>query len=90
MVREYSIVMVVWRDTEAMTGWQKFDEIKAFTSNPNSIMKTVGWLVYQDDNHVVVAQTCGEYAVAELTKIPVGCIEDIFKMQKPDENSITP
>lgn len=74
----YKPCRVHWRDTCHVEGWHSAAALEALYIELPPLMQSLGWLVYQDDNQVVLAQSVGEKAAADLLKIPRSLIVDMF------------
>lgn len=77
------IAHVVWEDIEANEGWHKHSEIKEYLNQNQLKMKSVGWLVYQGDDCVVLAQSASTHHMGELLKIPTVNVKSIHILGKP-------
>jgi len=82
--KEFKMVVLTWTDTESKAGWHERIELEDYVTKPCLIMKSVGWLIYNSFNHVVLAMTCGEDHSGELLKIPWAVISDLRTV--PDDN----
>lgn len=82
--KEFKMVLVTWGDTEHMGGWHDKLELLDYVEKPCITMKSVGWLIYNGYDHVVLAMTCGENNSGELLKIPWPMISDMRTV--PDDN----
>lgn len=80
----YKVVRVHWRDAATFVGWHNLDEINQIAKEKSPLMKTVGWLIYQSDDFVLVALSVGEKSAADISKIPSAYIEDMW-IQDDDE-----
>lgn len=68
------LMIVEWKDIVAFAGWETHEEVEL------PIFRTIGWLVYSDNEVVKLANTISEDDVgAGITAFPRGCI---IKMEK--------
>ena len=63
----FEIGLITWCDTSSIDGW--FGKNDLIQSKP-LVMKTLGWIVKQDEVSTVVARTAGEHKVEGLLVIP--------------------
>jgi len=63
-------ICIRWRDTSAHPGW--YDEMEYQTSikEPVMVMQSLGWLLHESDDCVVIAQSKSDGRVGEMLKIP--------------------
>jgi len=87
--KQYDIVQVVWVDAEEYgeTGWNDMKEILAYAKKPCPDMRSIGYLVYKDDDHISLLSTIGNKECSTVEKIPVAFIKsiDILTHTKPAE-----
>jgi hypothetical protein len=68
------LMIVNWVDIIACAGWETHEEVEV----PR--LKSVGWLVYSDDEVVKIANTINEEGVgAGITAFPRGCVTKLEK-----------
>ena len=68
------LMIVNWVDIIACAGWEAHEEVEI----PH--LKSVGWLVYSDNDVVKIANTINEEGVgAGITAFPRGCITKLEK-----------
>ena len=77
------VAHVVWEDIESNSGWHKHYETKEYLSEKQLKVKSVGWLVYQGDDCVVLAQSSSYHHMGELLKIPTANVKSIHILGKP-------
>ena len=70
------LVEVVWDEAAASTGWEEVKKVK------EELVLTVGFLVKNTDNHIVVASSIcdGEYNTNCRLQIPIGMIKHIKEL----------
>ena len=87
--KQYDIVQVVWVDAEEYgeTGWNDMKEMLAYAKKPCPDMRSVGYLVYKDDDHISLLSTIGSKECSTVEKIPVAFIKsiEILTHTKPAE-----
>lgn len=81
----YRIARVHWRDTCNIPGWHKAHELDALTKEPLPIMESVGWLIYEGEDFVTLAQSVSQYAAGDLLKIPRAMIVEMFVKDAANE-----
>jgi hypothetical protein len=85
--KDYDIVEVVWTDAEEIgdTGWNNLKSQLRDAKKPCPTMKSVGYLVHQNDKQVSLLSTIGKDLASTLEKIPVGFIIEINKLTREDK-----
>ena len=74
-VKEYPIAEVVWKDAEA--------------KKPCPIMKSVGYVVYKDSDHVSLLTTIGPDECSSIEKIPMSFVESYTELTPERKNDAT-
>ena len=84
--KDYDIVEVVWTDAEEIgdTGWNNLKSQLRDAKKPCPTMKSIGYLVHQNDKQVSLLSTIGKDLASTLEKIPVGFIIEINKLTRED------
>ena len=80
--KEYEIVEVTWTDAEEVgeVGWNALrDQLKA-SKRPCPVMKSVGYRVWQDAEHIWLLSTVGKDLASTLEKIPMSFVTDIVTL----------
>ena len=72
---EVAIVLVEWTDSEAMPGWHEERDIQDYIERPLTVMISVGWLLHDCDDWVILAQSIDKdqiegFKAGEMIKIP--------------------
>ena len=87
--KQYDIVEVIWIDAEEFgdTGWNDMKEMLRYAKKPCPDMRSVGYLVYKDDDHISLLSTIGNKECSTVEKIPVAFIKsiEILTHTKPAE-----
>jgi len=85
--KDYDIVEVVWTDAEEIgdTGWNNLKSQLRDAKKPCPTMKSVGYLVHQNDKQISLLSTIGKDLASTLEKIPVGFIIEINKLTREDK-----
>ena len=87
--KQYDIVEVIWIDAEEFgdTGWNDMKEMLRYSKKPCPDMRSVGYLVYKDDDHISLLSTIGNKECSTVEKIPVAFIKsiEILTHTKPAE-----
>jgi len=86
--KDYDVVEVVWMDAEEIgeTGWNNLKSQIRDAKRPCPKMKSVGYLIYQDEKHVSLLSTMGKDLASTLEKIPTGFIVEINILSRKVEN----
>ena len=84
MDKEYELVEVVWVDAEELgeTGWNNLKSQLRDAKKPCPQMKSIGYLVFQNDKQISLLSTIGKDLASTLEKIPTGFIVEINKLTK--------
>lgn len=71
-----SPVYVHWHDieTKGSSEWSDVEEMEEWVTAPMVEFHTCGFLVYEDEHYLVIAETLGSEACSAMTKIPKGII----------------
>ena len=87
--KQFEMVQVVWIDAEEFgdTGWNDMKEMLRYAKKPCPDMRSIGYLVYRDDDHISLLSTIGNKECSTVEKIPVAFIKsiDILTHTKPAE-----
>jgi hypothetical protein len=74
---EYKVARVHWLDASFHPGWHSSDEMDAIASD-GCAFESVGWLVKDEPDYVVLAMSVGKTKAGELLKIPRAYIKEMF------------
>lgn len=80
----YKVARVHWRDAATFTGWHSLDEISDIAKEKAPLMQTLGWLIFKSDEFVLLAQSVGYKSAADICKIPIPYIEDMWIQENED------
>ena len=80
-MQEYPSAIVTWVDSVSHSGWHSEEEIQTFTIHNN--MKSVGFLVKDVDDLIVISSNKGHYNYGNSTVIPRVAILSIRIMDEP-------
>ncbi len=80
--KEYSIVEVIWKDAEEHgdVGWNNLKSQLTYAKKPCPNMKTVGYCVYQNEDHISLLSTIGDKEASTIEKIPIGFVVSITEL----------
>ena len=75
----YNIVEVIWIDAEehGEIGWNDIKTQLRYAKKPCPKMKTVGYEIYKDDDHISLLSSIGVKDSSTVEKIPVAFIKSI-------------
>jgi hypothetical protein len=78
-LKEYELAEVIWIDAEEHgdTGWNNLKEQLAYAKKPCPSMRTVGYIVHEDDDHIALLSTIGPVECSTVEKIPRAFIKSI-------------
>ncbi len=82
------IVEIVWKDAEELgeVGWNNLGEILKCSKKPSPIIKSVGYVIHEDSDHISILSSIGPEVCGSLEKIPksfVITIRDLSEQIKP-------
>lgn len=72
-----TLVEVVWLDTEEDPSWQTLEKV---SERPDSEVRTVGFVIGQDDEFLYVTGSLGGTAKqpGNRVSIPLGCVKGVW------------
>tara|TARA_Y100001963_G_C6402839_1_gene274884 strand:- start:201 stop:458 length:258 start_codon:yes stop_codon:yes gene_type:complete len=78
--KSYPKVEVVWVDAEegGSVGWNDLKEQLKFAKKPCPCMRSMGYEVYRDSNHISLIHSFGDSECSTVEKIPMSFIKDII------------
>ncbi len=83
VIKEYKPVQITWIDTVARPGWHNLREISEFGLDTSPYyVQSLGWLVHEDDDNVLLAMSASVYKAAELLRIPKTHIVQRYYLQQ--------
>ena len=79
----YPIVEVVWLDAEehGEVGWNDTAKMLEYAKLPCSTMRSVGYLVYEGDDHISLIRTLNEDNCGTIEKIPKAFVQSLRKLR---------
>lgn len=77
--KNYNIVLVEWVDAEEKgdTGWNDLSEMLKYAKKPCPVMRSVGFEVWRDKDHIALLSGVGADECSTCEKIPLGFIKSI-------------
>ena len=84
--RMYRLVEVVWVDAEEYgeIGWNDIRSMKRYAKKPCPEIRSVGYVLYQNETHISLASSVGDKECSSLEKIPSEFVKSI-KVLVPGE-----
>ena len=75
----YRLVEVIWVDAEEYgeIGWNDLKAMKRYAKKPCPVMRSVGYVLHQDDQHISLASTVGDKECSTVEKVPCQFIQSI-------------
>jgi len=71
---KYPLCRIMWKDAQSDSEWSSIEKIKIWAQK-DCVINDIGWLVYEDKNHIVICSQIGEDGeLGNRTKIPVGWV----------------
>lgn len=77
-VKNFPLVMVTWVDAATDNGWTDTDEAHDFVP---PVCQTIGYLVADKPDHVVLAQTHGGNEMGNRWTIPRGMVSSVRTLE---------
>lgn len=69
------LVEVFWDDAATTDGWEEFPK-----KTEAQVAHTIGWLVFEDDNYYIIANTIDQHHCNGRIQIPKGMVIDFYKV----------
>ena len=84
----WPFVFVEWIDAESDggPGWQDPEDMMEYSRKPLPVMKTVGMLVWEDSEKVVITDSKGPSTMGGVTKIPKAWLKSYYTLDKSMDN----
>ena len=81
---EYDMVEVLWKDAEehGEIGWNTLKDQLAYAKKPCPIMRSIGYCVHKDDDHISLLSSIGEKESSSIEKIPIAFIKEIAILKR--------
>ena len=75
----YRLVEVTWVDAEEYgeVGWNDLKAMKRYAKKPCPVMRSVGYVLHQDKDHISLASTVGDKECSTVEKVPCQFIQSI-------------
>ena len=83
-MQEYKVARVHWKDACQLAGYHGADALAALPAEPLPVMQSVGWLVYENDEYLALAQTVSAFKAGDILKIPRAVIVELWVDGKDD------
>tara|TARA_R110000737_G_C14564029_1_gene482830 strand:+ start:1277 stop:1564 length:288 start_codon:yes stop_codon:yes gene_type:complete len=79
---EYRMVEVVWVDAEELgdVGWNNLSKQKRDAKKPCPTVRSVGFVLYENDKHISLASTIGKDLCSTVEKIPKSFVQHIEEL----------
>ncbi len=75
----YRLIEVIWVDAEEYgeIGWNDLKAMKRYAKKPCPEMRSVGYVLHFDDQHISLASTVGDKECSSIEKVPCQFITSI-------------
>lgn len=85
-IEDPQMVMVEWEDSEMTEGWKTKPELLEYLDAPISVIQSVGWLLLDDENYAVIAQSIDRehpsgFLAGDCIKIPKALVKKVAKLK---------
>ena len=86
--KEYDMVEVVWIDAEehGEIGWNNLKAQLKYAKKECPVMRSVGFEVWRDDNHIALLSSIGDKECSTIEKIPIAFVRSVTVLS-PSEAS---
>ena len=76
------LVEIIWKDAEEYgeVGWNDLKAMKRYAKKPCPVMRSVGYVLHQDDQHISLASTIGDKECSTVEKVPCQFIKSIIDL----------
>lgn len=81
-VNSYKPVLIVWRDSFSIFGWNAKGDSEEFLNSDPPLMESVGFLIQENKVSVVIAESVNENQYGNLLKIPAENIVEVIKLRR--------
>lgn len=81
------IVVIEWDDCENGEGWHSQLAIDDYCQRPLAVISSVGWLLYEGEHWIIIAQSLGEddpELAGDLLKVPRAMIRKMEILESPN------
>ena len=84
--KPYDIVEVQWIDAEehGEIGWNNLKAQLKYAKKECPLMRSVGYEVWRDANHIALLSSIGEKECSTIEKIPMGFVKSIVTLTPSD------
>ncbi len=76
------IVEITWVDAEehGIVGWNDLEEMKEYAKSAPPTIKSVGYVVFENSEHISIVSSIGPDICGTMEKIPTTFIKDIKEL----------
>ena len=81
--KTYEVVLVEWVDAEEKgdVGWNDIKEMLRYAKKPCPLMRSVGFEVYRDDDHIALLSSIGPDECSTVEKVPMAFVKSITPLK---------
>jgi len=82
--KNYDIVLVEWVDAEEKgeIGWNDIKEMMRYARKPCPVMRSVGFIIHRDKDHISLISTVGPEECSTVEKIPAAFIKSVTPLSE--------
>ena len=86
--KTFPIVEVQWKDAEehGEIGWNNLKDQLKYAKKPCPVMRSVGYEVYRDAEHISLLSSIGDKESSSVEKIPITFVEKITTLSPTEES----
>jgi hypothetical protein len=76
------IVEITWKDAEEIghTGWNDLEDAIQASKTPCPIIKSVGYVIFEDSEHISILSSISDHICGTLEKIPMSFVVEIREL----------
>ena len=76
------VELVIWQDPETLSGWRETDEVHAWAKVPLGTCMSVGFVVDENDDTIVIAPNVARGGFGEPTKIAKSLMQERMVLEE--------
>jgi len=76
-----TLLKVLWVDSHAWAGWLSRDKWIEHLTDASCEIRSVGYIIYEDELYLSIAQSWGVTSAADILQIPKKCIIERKEMK---------
>ena len=84
---DYRLALITWTDAETYgdTSWISLEEAIEQANTAPPLMRSVGWVLYKDENYIALTSDFGPNECGHITKVPLSMVITMEWLDTNDE-----